>query len=254
MTFRKTKPRICNSWVKEEMTSLIKTKCSRYRKVYVVIRSPIIAEAICQVVDQMPDFTSVGQSHGLDEAITSMAESRPDLILLGANADGFSPAILARRIGDIFGYQIPIVVVTTEAGHDPVLVSQAVSSDIAAYVSMDIDGDSLHKILCLVDKGFRVFGQDAFAIVRCALEQVPTTHLSSDQEKSLTPREQQVLSLMILGLGNREISDRLGIGLRTVEMHVSHIINKLGVHSRTEAVIRSLKPGPPDFEIDKIAE
>ncbi len=235
------------------MNSSTKTKCSRYRKVYVVIRSPIIAEAICQVVDQMPDFTSVGRSNGLDEAIISMAESCPDLILSGANADDFSPSVLARRVGEMLGYQIPIVVVTTRAGHDPVLVSQAVSSDIAAYVSINIDGDSLHKILCLVDKGFKVFGQDAFAIVRCALDHIPTTHLSSDQEKSLTPREQQVLRLMSLGLGNREIADQLEIGLRTVEMHVSHTISKLGVHSRTEAVIRSLKPSPLDSEIDKTA-
>ena len=235
------------------MQSSIGTKCSDECRVYVVIRSPLLAEAICQAVEQMPGFTSVGQAHGLDEAIATMATSPPDLLISGPNAEDFSLPLLASRTENTLGYQIPIVVITTRSGQDPVLVSQAVSSDIAAYVSMNIDGDSLHKVLCLVDKGFKVFGQEAFAIMRSALNHVPTTHLSSDQEKSLTSREQQVLRLMSLGLGNREIAERLGIGLRTVEMHVSHIINKFGVHSRTEAVIRSLKPSPPDFEIDKTA-
>ena len=233
------------------MKSSIGTKCSDECRVYVVIRSPILAEAICQAVEQMPGFTSVGQAHGLDEAIATMATSPPDLLISGANAEDFSPSLLASRTENTLGYQIPIVVVTTRSGHDPILVSQAVSSNIASYVSMNIDGDSLYKILCLVNKGYKVFGQEAFAIIRSALNHVPTTHLSSDQEKSLTSREQQVLRLMSLGLGNREIADQLGVGLRTVEMHVSHIINKLGVHSRTEAVILLLKPSPPDLEIDK---
>ena len=229
------------------MGSSTETKCSEECKVYVVIRSPILAEAICQAVEQMPGFTSVGQAREIDEAITTMATSPPDLLI----SEDFSPSLLASCTGNTLGCQIPIVVITTRSGQDPELISQAVSSDIAAYVSMNIDGDSLHKVLCLVDKGFKVFGQEAFAIMRSALDQVPTTHLSSDQEKSLTSREQQVLRLMILGLGNRQIAEQLGIGIRTVEMHVSHIINKFGVHSRTEAVIHSLKPSPSDLEIDK---
>jgi DNA-binding NarL/FixJ family response regulator len=57
----------------------------------------------------------------------------------------------------------------------------------------------------------------------------------------LTPRELEILSLIAMGLTNREIADRLGISHNTVKTHVGHILEKLGLRNRTEAVSRHLR-------------
>ena len=61
---------------------------------------------------------------------------------------------------------------------------------------------------------------------------------------TLTPREGQVLDLMAEGLSNRQIADRLGIKTETVKKNVLHILQKLGVHNRTQAALAAVKMRP----------
>jgi DNA-binding NarL/FixJ family response regulator len=62
-------------------------------------------------------------------------------------------------------------------------------------------------------------------------------------KEELTEREQQVLSMMADGLGNKEIAARLGISTHTVKFHISSILGKLGAGSRTEAVSIGMRTG-----------
>jgi len=59
----------------------------------------------------------------------------------------------------------------------------------------------------------------------------------------LTPREKEVLTLMVRGLGNREISEELVVSDKTVKTHVANILGKLGVKSRTQAALMALREG-----------
>ena len=62
-------------------------------------------------------------------------------------------------------------------------------------------------------------------------------------QDALTPRETQVLHLLAQGQSSRQIARRLGLGVRTVEAHLTHIYAKLGVGSRTEAILRAQQRG-----------
>jgi two-component system, NarL family, response regulator YdfI len=73
-------------------------------------------------------------------------------------------------------------------------------------------------------------------------DHVPETK-SEELREELTPREVEVLQLMAQGLGNKTIAARLGISEHTAKFHVSSIFGKLGVSSRTEAVMRGIKQG-----------
>jgi DNA-binding NarL/FixJ family response regulator len=73
--------------------------------------------------------------------------------------------------------------------------------------------------------------------------QTQAAHIGHGGEAFLTDREQEVLRLAACGLSNAEISARLYLSIRTVQVHLTHIFSKLGVGSRTEAVIVGLKSG-----------
>ncbi len=63
------------------------------------------------------------------------------------------------------------------------------------------------------------------------------------ESERLSPREQEILDLLVKGLVLKEVADQLGIGLETVRTHVTHIYQKLHVRSRTEAVVKYLRQG-----------
>ena len=63
------------------------------------------------------------------------------------------------------------------------------------------------------------------------------------ESEQLSPREQEILDLLVKGLVLKEVADQLGIGLETVRTHVTHIYQKLHVRSRTEAVVKYLRQG-----------
>jgi DNA-binding NarL/FixJ family response regulator len=59
----------------------------------------------------------------------------------------------------------------------------------------------------------------------------------------LTPRQREIIELLVLGMQNKQIARRLGIGVETVKTHISRILDRLGVSSRTEAVVVALRDG-----------
>jgi len=67
--------------------------------------------------------------------------------------------------------------------------------------------------------------------------------LTSSPEDDLTPRERDVLRELALGRSNREIASALGIGDETVKTHVGHLLGKLGVENRAQAIVQALKRG-----------
>ena len=72
---------------------------------------------------------------------------------------------------------------------------------------------------------------------------VPAIREQSAPQAEVTPRELQVLGLMAEGMPNKTIAARLGISEHTVKFHVNALLNKLGAHSRTEAVTRATRMG-----------
>lgn len=76
------------------------------------------------------------------------------------------------------------------------------------------------------------------AIARKVIGQFQDKAKGADEIESLTPREKEVLELIMHGLSNKEIADRLGVSLAAVKFHLQHVYEKLHVHSRTDAAIR----------------
>ena len=211
--------------------------------VVILIRSTMVREAITSFVDEMPDFSVLGESDNLDEGYELVKLVHPDLVVVGANPDDFNPATLARRFASDAEISPKIVVLTTRARHDPVLVSECLQAGVLGYLSLDIERASFECAIRAAAQGITVLGAEARAVVDSSMSHISGAPRHSRGFESLSPREQEVLRLMLLGLTNTEVASQLHVSLRTVQLHVTHILVKMNVRSRTEAIIEALKAG-----------
>ena len=208
--------------------------------VLVVGGSEVLVEAIASLIDGFAGYTAVAQSSGIDEILQTVAHSRPNIIVSGAHPGRLNPTELANRLKLQTDAPIPILVITLE--QDSGSVIRAICQDVAGYISFRLDKETLRSSLSAVRNGLTVLGQDARLAIKHGLETVPKSQLMPGSE-ALSPRERQVLKLMTTGLSNKEIRMRLDIGIRTIEIHVAHILTKLKVKTRLEAVVATLQAG-----------
>ncbi len=165
-----------------------------------------------------------------DEALATVRRENPALVLLEVELPELSGYEVCRELRDTFGEQLPIIFVSgmrTE-GFDRV-AGLLIGAD--EYVVKPLDpGELLAKIRrCLTRLGIvaRPNGDPSAVLLT----------------SPLTPREQQVLSLLAEGLRTKAIAKRLYVSPKTIGTHIQHVLKKLGVHSRAEAVAIAYREG-----------
>jgi two-component system, NarL family, response regulator YdfI len=119
-------------------------------------------------------------------------------------------------------------------------VNQAMRTGVAGILPVDVDAEQLSKALEAVVSGLIVVHPRELRVSRS-----PENPMNSVLEsvEALTVREREVLQMLALGLGNKEIAVRLKISDHTVKFHVASILGKLGASTRTEAVSMALRRG-----------
>ncbi|HEY6306175.1 MAG TPA: response regulator transcription factor [Candidatus Angelobacter sp.] len=184
--------------------------------------------------------------HGDLEVVTSstlssgrvgrVADSFADIIL--ADIDGPSlAASLVRFKGESASAAGTVALINDP---DPRWVQAAVKAGINAVISREPSGDELHLALAAADAGLVLLHPtSARGLVAAHLQ---PSDLTYDQER-LTAREFEVLRLLSDGLGNKEIASRLAISEHTAKFHISSILGKLSVATRTEAVSQGIRRG-----------
>lgn len=125
---------------------------------------------------------------------------------------------------------------------DPLWVTQALRAGVNAILSREVTDDELHLALLAADAGLVLLHpSSALSLIRQSFHQGPP-RLSGFVEP-LTAREQEILRLMSEGLGNKAIARQLKISDHTVKFHISSILGKFSVNSRTEAVSLGIRTG-----------
>jgi two-component system, NarL family, response regulator YdfI len=123
---------------------------------------------------------------------------------------------------------------------DPSWVQDSLKAGISAIVSREPSGDEVRLALEAADAGLVLLLPTTTRGLFSAV--VPTLHPAYEPEQ-LTARETEVLRLLSEGLGNKEIASRLSISEHTVKFHISSILGKLSVATRTEAVSQGIRRG-----------
>ena len=181
-----------------------------------------------RILEQYPDIDVVGEADSGEVALALVNQLGPTVVLLDIRLPGMNGIETARRICERHpGVKVLIV----SAYDDEEYVRGAFEAGAAGYLSKTAPGRELVEAVRGVAAGATVLQPALLTSLMTA---------RAETTARLTERELMVLQLLASGLHNKQIASRLGISGRTVERHCDNIYDKLGVGSRTEAVVRAI--------------
>jgi NarL family two-component system response regulator LiaR len=178
------------------------------------------------------DLQLAGEAENGEAAIQLCAEVLPDVILMDMSMPVMDGATATYAIRQQFP-QIQVIALTSFK--EGKVIQNALEAGAIAYLLKDVSADDLVRAIRAAHAGRATLSPEA------AQSLVETTNLPPEPGLDLTEREREVLNLMIEGLNNTQIAGRLTVSPSTIKSHVSHILSKLGVASRTEAVTLMLR-------------
>jgi len=179
------------------------------------------------------DLELVGEAGSGEKAIALCAQLTPDVILMDLVMPGMDGAETTRAIRERCP-EIQVIALTSFKEQE--LVEGALQAGAIGYLLKDVSAHELANAIRAAHSGKPTLAPEAAQALIQATRQ-PAYKPGID----LTEREQEVLALMVEGLTNNQIAERLVVSISTAKFHVSSIISKLGVNSRTEAVALALK-------------
>ncbi len=184
-----------------------------------------------QILQAHPDLLVVGEADSGEVALALVNQLRPDVVLLDIRLPGMNGIEVARQLTRDHP---KVRVLMVSAYDDDEYVRGALEAGAAGYLRKTAPGKELVDAVRAVAGGATVL-QSGLAS-RLLISSRPPER----GPVALTERELAVLRLLAAGLHNRELAARLGISPRTVDRHCDHIYAKLGVGSRTEAVVHAI--------------
>jgi DNA-binding NarL/FixJ family response regulator len=198
---------------------------------------PLFRGALKQAISGLMPGTRIVEATGMDDLKTSVAsEKEIDLILLDLSmpgVQGFSGLMHLRAQNP----EIPVMIVS--ANEDPVVIRRAIDFGASGFIPKSMNVDTIGAAIETVLAG--------------NLWTPPDVDLSATEDKetadlvrrlgTLTPQQVRVLTMLSEGLLNKQIAYELGVSEASEKAHVSAILDKLGVDSRTQAVIVAAKIG-----------
>jgi len=194
------------------------------------------------------DVNVVGEAGDGDEAIERAQELLPDVVLMDINLPTLNGLQATRQLKNRCP-QVNVIMLT--AYDDEEQVYHAIRAGASAYNAKDVSAERLVEVIRHVERGDYVIGGrvlDEEGIGNWLLEEFRRFGGELVQEEDrflspLSPREMEILELVVRGMSNKEIAYHLGISHQTVKNHMTAILSKLGVADRTQAAVYALRHG-----------
>ena len=202
-------------------------------RVMVVDEHGMVRKGIVMFLKNNPDMEIVGEAQNGREAVELCEKLSPDVILMDLQMPEMDGITATRMIHKQYP-RIQIIVLTSFPDRDK--VQDALSAGAISYLLKNVSGEDLAEAIRDAFAGRATLAQEAVQ----ALVQTPPTKLATPGF-DLTLREREVLALLVKGLNNQEIADRLSVSHATAKAHVSNILSKLGVSNRAEAVATAIQ-------------
>jgi len=216
--------------------------------VVIIDDHPIVRAGMRAVLEISTDIQVIAEGKDGNDALRLVAELKPDVLVLDLNLPDISGLEVAQRLCQN-GTSAAILVLT--AHDDRQTVFGLLECGAIGYVLKDEALEMLANAVRAAARGESWLSPSvATQVVHVALEQkneneqkTDLLNTESEDNVGLTPREREVLCLLARGLDNTAIAQELVVTKRTVQNHVSNIYGKLGLDSRTEAMLYAFRKG-----------
>ena len=209
-------------------------------RILVIADDALARAGLAALLAEQPGCSVVGRASGLDDLPALVEVYRPHVLLWDMS---WQPDSAIERLSVLIENTPPVAVLLRDEGR----VAEVWATGARAILRRDADPGQVAAALCALMHGLGVV-DSAFAAALARPVGLPTRKSWDDRHTDplideLTPRELAVLRLVAEGLPNKTIAVKLGISEHTVKFHINAIFGKLGVASRTEAVVRATRLG-----------
>jgi NarL family two-component system response regulator LiaR len=201
-------------------------------RVLVVDDHAMVRRGLASFLKVSGDLQLVGEAENGSAAIRLCDEILPDVVLMDMVMPDMDGATATRAICQKHPLMKVIVLTSFKDGD---LVKNALEAGAIGYLIKDVSGEDLVQAIRAAHAGRATLSPEV------AQTLVETAHQPPLPGLKLTEREHQVLAAMVDGLNNKQIAEKLTVSLSTIKSHVSNILLKLGITSRTEAVAIALR-------------
>lgn len=208
------------------------TSTSKPIRVMLVDDHTMVRRGLAAFLKAFDDMQLVGEAESGEAAIQLCAKLLPDVILMDMVLMVMDGAEVTRIIRQQFP-QVQVIILTSFKEGE--LIKNALEAGAIGYLLKDVSADEIARAVRAAHAGRATLSPEAAQVL------VETANQPTAPGLDLTEREREVLTLMIEGLNNTQIAGRLTVSPSTIKSHVSNILSKLGVASRTEAVTLALR-------------
>jgi DNA-binding NarL/FixJ family response regulator len=210
-------------------------------RVLIVQDHPLLASAIAGVLDAEADLSVCGIARRADDAVRLATKERPSVVLMDFRLPDLPGPVAAAKIRSALP-ETTIVFHSAEESEAALL--DAIDAGATAYLTKSATAEQLVDAVRKAAVGEVLIPVELFAkaIARQRAE-VTKDEARKKLLADFTPRELEVLHLLAEGHDTETLADRLGIAPHTLEWHVRHLIEKLNVHSKLQAVVAAARLG-----------
>ena len=200
----------------------------------------LVREGIRKSLARIKNFNVVGEAVDGEEAIKKAGQLKPDVILMDISLPKMSGIEATRRIKKL--HPATIVLILTAYDYDQ-YIFHVLEAGAAGYLLKDLSSAELIRSIQTVCRGESVLHPAVANKVLARFRNNKSRHDEKELLPLLTEREIQILKMTARAMSNHDIAEKLQLSVRTVESHLSAIFNKMGVGSRTEAVLQAILKG-----------
>jgi NarL family two-component system response regulator LiaR len=207
---------------------------ARRIRILIVDDHDMLREGLSAFLRAYRDLELVGDAANGEEALRLCHDLQPDVVLMDLVMPDMDGVAATKAIHQLLPH---IKIIALSSFGDNELVQNALAAGATSYLLKNIPADKLAEAIRTTYAGLPTFAPE----VTRGLLAGRGRETAVSPTSLLTPREQEVLDLLVDGLANAEIAQRLKLSIFTVKNHVSSILAKFNVSSRTEAVSLALK-------------
>lgn len=209
-------------------------------KVFVVEDYKLIRVGLLSVLRSDPELKVLGESETAEDALHHIPLMKPDVVLMDIGLPGMNGIEAVAELKKL-APEVKIIMLTSHDDDTEVLA--AMSAGANAYCLKDVPSDKLLNVIKTVDEGAIWIDPNIAQVALNLFSNTNAASVNEDLKEQLTPREAEVLELIVEGKNNNEIAEVIHVSVHTVKVQVSNILDKLAVNDRVQAAVKAVKEG-----------